>query len=56
MKKPKAAKLNRKPKIPSAREMMGEDIAYELGLMAPPNSGVLDYRTRTKYGDGKEDE
>ncbi len=53
MKKPKAAKLNRKPKIPSAREMMGED---KLGLMASPNSGVLDYRTRTKYGDGKEDE
>ena len=57
MKKSKAAKLARKPRIPSAREMMSEDIAYELGLMEPGgNSGVLDYQTRTKYGDGKEDE
>ncbi len=57
MKKSRAAKMARKPRIPSAREMMSEDISYELGLMEPEvSSGILDYRTRTKFGDGKEDE
>ena len=57
MKRSKIAKLARKPKIPSARKMMSEEIAYELGIMEPDgNSGILDYRTRTKFGDGKEDE
>ena len=56
MKKSKMAKLARKPRIPSAREMMSEDIEYELGLMEPHDGGILDYRTRLKFGDGKEDE
>ncbi len=56
MKKSRAAKMARRPRIPSAREMMSEDIAYELGLMEQSGSGMLDYRTRTKFGDGKEDE
>ncbi len=56
MKKSKTAKLARKPKVPSAREMMSEDIADELGLMEQSGSGMVDYRTRTKFGGGKEDE
>ena len=64
----KKTKMARKPKIPTERDMLQEEIANELGFSAKTGSGgfsgagtgffggILSNQARTRMGDGKEDE
>lgn len=68
----KGKKLARKPKVPSARDVLKEEIANELGLLDKTRcddgwgaltsaesgriGGILGFRLRTRFGDGKDDE